>query len=69
MYSYKTELTDDKDIKKNNNSDIKESKKAKGVKKNVIENNIRFDNYKRALFSNNIIGEHLKIENIKDEDF
>ena len=33
MYSYKTELTDDKDIKKNNNSDIKESKKAKGVKK------------------------------------
>ena len=46
MYSYLTELTEEKDIKKNKDNDIKESKKAKGVKKNIIENNIKFENYK-----------------------
>ena len=35
--------------------DGSEKKKAKGTKKNTIENNIRFENYKDCLFENKII--------------
>ena len=61
MYAYKTLLTDEKDILKNKGIDIKEGKKAKGVKKSVVDNNIKFENYKRALLSNNVVGEEFKL--------
>ena len=71
LYSYKVKDNAEdntEDSTEDNTEDNSETCKAKGVKKNVIENNLSFEDYKKCLFSEKEVMKCMNIIRSKNHD-
>ena len=63
MYSYKKDVPEHRINEKGMKI---EPKTAKGIKKNIIQNDLKFNNYKETLFNNNQM--HHKMKTIRSQN-
>ena len=68
LYSYKVEDNTEDNSETHKVKGVKETRKAKGVKKNVIENTLSFEDYKKCLFSEEEVMKCMNIIRSKNHD-